>query len=127
MSQLWSSPISGADLKSSGFTVFLNKVPTNVPAWDVAPFEAQYLKLVDVTDPPAIEVVSIGGNGADVELTVTSEPGWYYHLETSIDLINWVPVQSNVVASGSETLLVHSGGAADVRRFYRGRVSAGAL
>ncbi|MGD7653838.1 MAG: hypothetical protein ACQCXQ_11520 [Verrucomicrobiales bacterium] len=49
---LWGSGITGADLKSTGFTVFTKKVPVTVEAWDTAPFEAQYLKLYDVTPPP---------------------------------------------------------------------------
>ncbi|MDG1670542.1 MAG: hypothetical protein P8H96_06730, partial [Akkermansiaceae bacterium] len=50
---LWGSGISGGDLLSSGFDVFLKKVPLSVGAWDSAPFEAQYLKLYDVTPPPS--------------------------------------------------------------------------
>ncbi len=51
---LWpSSGFSGSQLSSSGFTVSLNEVPTSNAAWTTAPFEAQYLKLYDVTAPPA--------------------------------------------------------------------------
>jgi alpha amylase-like protein len=49
---------TGAQLLSSGLFVGLNKVPTmdssgnsNDPAWNQRPFEAQYLKLYDVTAP----------------------------------------------------------------------------
>ena len=51
---LWGSGITGADLKSSGFFVSLNKVPTTAGAWTSAPFEGQYLKLFDVTPPAAL-------------------------------------------------------------------------
>ena len=51
---LWSNNgFTGAQLKSTGFTVSLNRVPTSDAAWATAPFEAQYLKLLDVTPPPA--------------------------------------------------------------------------
>ncbi|GHC00003.1 hypothetical protein [Cerasicoccus arenae] len=49
----WGSGITGADLKASGFFVQLNKVPTDNPTWSTAPYEAQYLKVYDVTPPPA--------------------------------------------------------------------------
>ena len=55
---------TGAQLKSNGFLVSLNKVPTvdavaappettGDPAWNQKPFEAQYLKIYDVTPPPS--------------------------------------------------------------------------
>lgn len=52
---LWngSSGYTGAQLKSAGFLVSLPKVPTTAGAWATAPFEAQFLKLQDVTPPPA--------------------------------------------------------------------------
>ncbi len=45
--------ISGSDLLSQGLFVSLNRVPTTDGAWAAAPYEAQYLKLYDVTPPPA--------------------------------------------------------------------------
>ncbi|MDF3129136.1 hypothetical protein P0Y35_08015 [Kiritimatiellaeota bacterium B1221] len=65
---LWGSGISGADLKSGGFTVFMKKVPTTaddpgttetneaLEAWASAPYEAQYLKVYDVTAPVSAPV-----------------------------------------------------------------------
>ncbi len=51
---LWpANGFTGAQLKSTGFTVTLNPVPTSDATWATAPFEAQYLKLLDVTPPPA--------------------------------------------------------------------------
>lgn len=50
---LWGSGITGADLKSSGFFVNLYKVPTANSTWIAEPYEAQYLKVYDVTPPPA--------------------------------------------------------------------------
>jgi hypothetical protein len=52
-SWLWGSGITGANLKSAGFFVSLNRVPTTNEAWTTAPFEGQYLKLYDVTPPPS--------------------------------------------------------------------------
>lgn len=50
---LWpGNGLSGSQLKSTGFSVALNAVPTSDAAWTTAPFEAQYLKLLDVTPPP---------------------------------------------------------------------------
>ncbi len=50
----WGAGITGANLKSSGFFVSLNKVPASGGLWSSAPFEGQYLKLYDVTQPPAL-------------------------------------------------------------------------
>lgn len=51
---------TGAQLKASGFLINLPKVPTMAssanpsdPAWNQRPFEAQFLKVYDVTAPPA--------------------------------------------------------------------------
>ena len=49
---LWGSGITGANLKASGFFVSLNKVPTVNADWTTAPYEAQYLKIYDVTPAP---------------------------------------------------------------------------
>ena len=50
--------IFGSDLLAQGFFVALNRVPTTDAAWATAPYEAQYLKLYDVTPPPATGVPS---------------------------------------------------------------------
>jgi hypothetical protein len=54
------SGYTGSHLKNNGFLVVMKKVPTvdtsanpADPAWNQHPFEAQYLKLYDVTPPPA--------------------------------------------------------------------------
>ena len=46
---LWGSGRSGSDLLQNGIFVSLNPVPGSETGWDNAPFEAQYLKLIDVT------------------------------------------------------------------------------
>ncbi len=45
--------ISGTNLLNNGLFVLLKKVPSVDSAWATDPFEAQYLKLYDVTPPPA--------------------------------------------------------------------------
>ncbi|MGH8046481.1 MAG: alpha-amylase family glycosyl hydrolase [Chthoniobacterales bacterium] len=52
---LWngSTGYTGAQLKNNGVAIFLKKVPTTNGAWATAPYEAQYLKVYDVTPLPA--------------------------------------------------------------------------
>lgn len=50
---LWPSSRSGSHLLANGIDVFLKKVPTDPAGWTSAPYEAQYLKLLDVTPPPS--------------------------------------------------------------------------
>jgi hypothetical protein len=51
---LWSGGIAGSNLLANGIFVSLNAVPTANAGWTNAPFEAQYLKLYDVTPPVAL-------------------------------------------------------------------------
>jgi len=57
---LWNGGISGSNLLTNGIFVSLNPVPSSNAGWTNAPFEAQYLKLYDVTPPPATASVDIG-------------------------------------------------------------------
>jgi len=51
---LWGAGgIAGSNVLANGVYVALNPVPTSNSAWTNAPFEAQYLKLYDVTPPAA--------------------------------------------------------------------------
>jgi glycosidase len=51
---LWgTNGIAGSTLLANGVFVSLNSVPTTAAGWTNAPFEAQYLKLYDVTPPAA--------------------------------------------------------------------------
>ena len=45
--------LTGDDLLDNGLFVALNKVPIDDGSWGSAPYEPQYLKLYDVTPPPA--------------------------------------------------------------------------
>ena len=52
---LWgNNGLSGATILSGGIYISLPGVPSTDFAWGSAPFEAQYLKLYDVTPPPAL-------------------------------------------------------------------------
>ena len=44
--------VSGTNLLNNGLFVLLKSVPASNAGWATAPFEAQYLKLYDVTPPP---------------------------------------------------------------------------
>jgi hypothetical protein len=122
---LWETPKSGSELQNTGFGVVLNRVPTSDPAWDSAPYEAQYLKLIDVTDPLAVEVTDIEVLAGDVAVTCTATAGRYYQLESSLTGLpgSWTRVLSNVEATESSLTLVHEGGGAGPGRLYRVRVS----
>lgn len=50
---LWGGGVAGSNLLANGLPVYLHRVPTSDATWTTAPFEAQYLKLFDVTPPPA--------------------------------------------------------------------------
>ena len=50
---LWPAARDGQDVIDNGVFVSLNPVPASDADWATAPFEAQYLKLYDVTPPPA--------------------------------------------------------------------------
>ncbi len=52
---------AGSNVLANGITVFVNPVPAADSAWTNAPFEAQYLKLYDVTPPPAPAVPVVPG------------------------------------------------------------------
>ncbi len=49
---LWGGGMSGSALVNGGISVSLNPLPATNTVWVTAPFEAQYLKLYDVTPPP---------------------------------------------------------------------------
>jgi len=51
---LWGpAGITGSNILNNGLYVALNAVPSNTAGWQNYPYEAQYLKLYDVTPPPA--------------------------------------------------------------------------
>ncbi len=56
----WGGGIAGSNVLANGVFVSLNPVPTTNGGWGSNPFEAQYLKLYDVTPPPAPSTPGIG-------------------------------------------------------------------
>lgn len=52
--QWGSNGVAGGNLLANGISVSLNPVPTTSAGWSNAPFEAQYLKLYDVTPPATL-------------------------------------------------------------------------
>lgn len=76
---VWTTSRTGADLLANGIGVILNKVPTTVADWTNAPFEAQYLKVYDVTPPPAMTAPTspkpyVIGTNALFSWTAASDP-----------------------------------------------------
>ena len=57
---MWGGGIAGSNVLANGIYVALNPVPSSDAGWTNAPFEAQYLKLYDVTPPPAPSTPGIG-------------------------------------------------------------------
>ena len=59
---LWgANGIAGSNLLANGVSVSLNPVPTSSAGWTNAPFEAQYLKLYDVTPPATLDAPTTTG------------------------------------------------------------------
>ena len=56
----WGGGLAGSNVLANGVYVSLNPVPASNAGWTNAPFEAQYLKLYDVTPPPAPSAPGIG-------------------------------------------------------------------
>jgi hypothetical protein len=73
---LWPGGRTGSDVLSNGVFVSMNKVPTTVGGWTTNPYEAQYLKLYDVTAP-----VTTPGNPAGPNT-------YFYSLGNSVT-ISW--------------------------------------
>ena len=58
---LWGAGIAGSNVLANGIYVGLNPVPNTNAGWTNVPFEAQYLKLYDVTPPPALAAAPVTG------------------------------------------------------------------
>jgi len=97
---LWgSNGIRGSTLLSNGLFVSLNPVPINNAGWTNAPFEAQYLKLFDVTPPATLAAPTTAGP----------------YVIGNIAAFNWLPLndpQGGV--SGYEVVIGTSPGASNV-------------
>ncbi len=60
---LWPSNVSRGDLLTNGAFVSMNPVPAADATWTTAPYEAQFLKVYDVTPPPAPATAPVTTNG----------------------------------------------------------------
>jgi hypothetical protein len=111
---LWGNGVSGADLLANGLYVGLNKVPTSTTAWINAPFEAQYLKLSDVTPPPTPAMPStptayVVGTNVTFQWLATTDPeggisGYRVLIGTASDgsnIFNGIINTTNQTASGA--------------------------
>jgi hypothetical protein len=67
---LWGGGIAGSNVLANGVYASLNPVPTANGGWTSAPFEAQYLKLYDVT-PPAVPGAPTAANSQVIGNTAT--------------------------------------------------------
>lgn len=73
---LWGSGRTGADVLDGGIFVGMNKVPTTDAAWATAPFEAQYLKLYDVTAPSFAPGAAATANAYSYVLGTSGTVSW---------------------------------------------------
>jgi hypothetical protein len=60
---LWDAGRSGDEIVQNGISISMNRVPADEEGWAVAPYEAQYLKLIDATSGSAC-AKSVGTNHA---------------------------------------------------------------
>jgi glycosidase len=97
---LWgTNGIAGSNLLANGVFVSLNPVPTNSAGWSNAPFEAQYLKLYDVTPP--------------VTLPAPTAPSSYV-VGNSVTF-SWLPLNDPIGGvSGYQVMVGTSPGGSDV-------------
>lgn len=97
---LWGTGgITGSNLLANGLPVTLNSVPASSAGWTNAPFEAQYLKLYDVTPPATLDAPVTAGSYV-IGNTVT---------------FNWLPLNDPVGGvSGYRVMVGTSPGATDV-------------
>ena len=94
---LWTEARTGKDLLENGIFVKLNPVPNNEESWGNAPFEAQFLKLHDLTSP-ALEVNgAIGGTafgtgsfayGSDAAINAIPDHGYSFDGWIGEDIAN---------------------------------------
>ena len=97
---LWGTDgIAGSTLLANGVSVSLDSVPTNSVGWTNAPYEAQYLKLYDVTPPATLAAPTTTGS---------------YVIGNSVTF-SWLPLNDpEGGVSGYQVIVGTSPGAADV-------------
>ena len=104
---------TGAQLVSEGLYVKMNRVPTTDAAWATTPYEAHYLKLYDVTPPPAAGAPGtpkpyVIGTSVTFSWTAASDPeggisGYHAVISTLPDGAGTVLFDGNV-AGASKTV-----------------------
>jgi len=115
---LWGSGISGADLKSGGFTVFMKKVPTSDGDWATVPYEAQYLKVYDITAPvdtpvqpdkPNTYTYEIGNTVVFDWADVAADTGGVVPYYEVIVTVNGTPISTNITTASEYTVTASEG------------------
>jgi hypothetical protein len=109
---LWGGGIAGSNVLANGVYVGLNPVPASNAGWTNAPFEAQYLKLYDVTPPPAPSAPGIVGSTNTYVLTNVVTFTW----SSVTDLVGGI--------SGYQVLIGTTPGGSDV---FNGIISGTSL
>lgn len=107
---LFPNPRNGEELLGGGLFVSLNAVPGDAGTWSTAPFEAQYLKLYDVTPPPVPNAptgpgdFTLTGNATFSWSPVTDDLGsvFTYHLTVSSDPEGMNVIYANDVGPETE-------------------------
>ncbi|HEX3716946.1 MAG TPA: alpha-amylase family glycosyl hydrolase [Verrucomicrobiae bacterium] len=114
---LLSNGIAGSNLLSNGLSIQLNPVPANNAGWTNSPFEAQYLKLFDVTPPTSLAAPVLNMENKSV-LSWTSISGMAYQILSTTNLaMPFAPLGGTITASGTTTQRTNNFG--DPARFFR--------
>jgi hypothetical protein len=71
-----------------------------------------------VVGPSGLVTPQVQGNGT-FQFTLVTTPGKTIVIETSTDLINWTPISTNTVTSGSASVI--DSGLTNTGRYYRAR------
>jgi hypothetical protein len=109
---LWGSGFTGSQIVNNGVFVSLNPVPSTEAGWNTAPFEAQYLKLYDVTAPTGTVSGIVGENNFPYAIGTSTTFSWNaLPPESSISpnyevkiFINGVLSDTRIVNSNSITI-----------------------
>lgn len=118
---LWPGGAWGSNVLANGISVGLNKVPDTNAGWTNAPYEAQFLKLADVTPPPApatpVASAYVLGTNATFSWSAVVDPegglsGYHVRIGTTpggADVFNSIVSGTSQNASGNygQTLYAH--------------------
>jgi hypothetical protein len=87
---------TGASILADGIFIGMKSVPSTEGDWSTAPFEAQYLKLYDVTPPPAV-------SGSPIFSSITADGTTTVSWSAVTDPEGLTPTYRVTATSGSET------------------------